>query len=176
MGWTLVWLHRPHPSLLLCYHHLEILSKKIFFIFRATPVAYSSYQGRGQIGATATATPDLSHICDLYHGLRQYQILNPLSKARDQTRILMDTSQVLNLLSHNGKSHLEILNHFYIVGSGCTRKLSSEYPNKVERTLSLESDTSFYLGKLSPSSKKQHDTSFLFDDYVSYLLCLTSGK
>ena len=28
---------------------------------------------------TATATPDLSHGCDLYHSSRQHQILNPLS-------------------------------------------------------------------------------------------------
>ena len=33
--------------------------------------------------ATATATLDLSHICDLCHSLQQHQILNPLSKARD---------------------------------------------------------------------------------------------
>ena len=38
----------------------------------------------------ATATPDLSHICDLHHS--SCQILNPLSEARDQTYILMDTS------------------------------------------------------------------------------------
>ena len=40
---------------------------------------------------TATATPDLSHICILHHSLQQRQILNPLSEARDQTCILMDT-------------------------------------------------------------------------------------
>ena len=32
---------------------------------------------------TATATPDLSLICDLYHSSRQCQILNPLGEARD---------------------------------------------------------------------------------------------
>ena len=53
---------------------------------------------------TAAATPDLSRICDLRRTLWQCQILNPLSKARDQTHILMDTSQVLDLLSHEGKS------------------------------------------------------------------------
>ena len=53
---------------------------------------------------TATATSDLSSICDLYYNLRQYWILNPLSEARDQTCILMDTSQVPNLLSHNHSS------------------------------------------------------------------------
>ena len=55
--------------------------------------------------STATATLDLSHIgnlvcaaCDLC------QILNPLSEARNRTHILIDTSRVLNLLSHNGIS------------------------------------------------------------------------
>ena len=32
---------------------------------------------------TATATQDLSSICDLPHSSRQCQILNPLSEARD---------------------------------------------------------------------------------------------
>ena len=42
--------------------------------------------------ATATATPDLSCICGLYHSLWQSWILNPLSKARDCTHILMETA------------------------------------------------------------------------------------
>ena len=50
----------------------------------------------------ATATLDLNDICNLCHSFQQHQILNPLSKARDRTCILMDTSQVLNSLSHNG--------------------------------------------------------------------------
>ena len=41
-------------------------------------------QARGQIGATAAG---------LYHSSRQHQILNPLSKTRDEICILMDTSQ-----------------------------------------------------------------------------------
>ena len=44
--------------------------------------------------ATATAVPDPSRICDLHHSSRQHWILNPLRKARYQTCILMDTSQV----------------------------------------------------------------------------------
>ena len=44
--------------------------------------------------ATATAVPGPSHICDLHHNSRQCQILNPLSKARGQTHVLMDTSHI----------------------------------------------------------------------------------
>ena len=43
---------------------------------------------------TATATLDLRHVCDLHHSSQQCCILNPLSKARDQTCVLMDTSQI----------------------------------------------------------------------------------
>ena len=50
---------------------------------------------------TATATPDPCCVCDPCHSLWQRVIHNPLSKARDQICIFMDTSQVLNPLSHN---------------------------------------------------------------------------
>ena len=43
---------------------------------------------------TATITQDLSHVCYLHHSSRKRQTLNPLSKARDQTCILMDASQI----------------------------------------------------------------------------------
>ena len=51
--------------------------------------------------ATPTATGDPSLVFDLRHSSWQPWIFNPLSKARDQTCILMDTRQVLNPLSHN---------------------------------------------------------------------------
>ena len=44
--------------------------------------------------ATVTATQDLSRVCDLHHSSQQHRVLNPLSKARDPTRILMDPSRV----------------------------------------------------------------------------------
>ena len=43
---------------------------------------------------TATAMPDPSRTCDLHHNSQQCRIPDPLSKARDWTRVLMDTSQV----------------------------------------------------------------------------------
>ena len=43
---------------------------------------------------TAIATPDPRRVCDLHHSSRQHRILNPLSKARDRTCILMDASRV----------------------------------------------------------------------------------
>ena len=55
---------------------------------------------------TTTATRDLSHICDLHHSSWQRWILNPLSRARDQTLILMDSSWVCNPLSHKRNSSL----------------------------------------------------------------------
>ena len=43
---------------------------------------------------TATAMWDPSHVCTLHHSLRQREILNPLSEARDRTCILRVTSQI----------------------------------------------------------------------------------
>ena len=43
---------------------------------------------------TATAMADPSRVCDLHRSSRQHWILNPLSKARDRTCNLMDTSQI----------------------------------------------------------------------------------
>ena len=37
---------------------------------------------------------DLCCICNLHHSSQEHQILNPLSKARDQTHVLMNASQV----------------------------------------------------------------------------------
>ena len=45
---------------------------------------------------TAIAIWDLSCICDLHHSSWQRRILNPLSRAGNQTHILMDTCQFVN--------------------------------------------------------------------------------
>ena len=85
--------------------------KKIFPVFqifffllflKTAHVAYGSSQARDQIKselqqsayATARATQDPSCVCDLCHSSGQCQIADPLSEARDQTWIYMDTSWV----------------------------------------------------------------------------------
>ena len=65
-------------------------------LFRAAPAAYGSSQARDRNGAAA---PGLRHShshagselpFDLHHSSWQHRILNPLSQARDGTRLLMD--------------------------------------------------------------------------------------
>ena len=58
--------------------------------------------------ATATAMPDMSYICDLRYSLWQHWILNPVSEAGGRTCILVNTSPVLNMLSHHRNSILKI--------------------------------------------------------------------
>ena len=65
-------------------HHMEVLRLGV-----ETELQLPAY-------TTATAMHDLS-ICDLYHSLLQRQICNPVMEAREQTRILMDTSWVHSL-------------------------------------------------------------------------------
>ena len=43
---------------------------------------------------TATTMQDRSHVCDLHHSSQQHWIPDPLIEARDQTRNLMDISQI----------------------------------------------------------------------------------
>ena len=83
-----------------------------FFLFRASlwHLAVPGLVVKSELQLPATATPDLSHIYDICCSLQQHQILNPLSKARDRTCILMDTSWVSNSLSHNGNSQISYLN------------------------------------------------------------------
>ena len=72
------------------------------FFFRAAPMAYGNSQANGwefelQLPAytTATATQDPSHVFNLPHSSWQCQILNLLSKGRDGTCVLMDTSRLI---------------------------------------------------------------------------------
>ena len=60
----------------------------------------------------ATATLDPSCFCDLRHSSQQHQILNPLSKTRDQSCILMATCQISLPMSHDGNSYVKLLCEF----------------------------------------------------------------
>ena len=95
-----------------------------FCFFLATPVAHGSSWARGQVGTTAeasttaTATPDLSHICDICPNLQQSQILNPLSEARDGIFIL--TRYYVGFLTHwitMGAPACLIWNRFFEIAS-----------------------------------------------------------
>ena len=80
-------------------------------LFRAAPMTYGTSQVRGRIGAqlsaytTARSEPRLWPTPQLWQ-----RILNPVNEARNQTRILMVTSQVHNPLSHKGNSKFLIFN------------------------------------------------------------------
>ena len=52
--------------------------------------------------ATAIAMPDPSRVCQLPHSSEQCQILNPLSKARDWTLVLLATSWICYLWAMMG--------------------------------------------------------------------------
>ena len=54
--------------------------------------------------ATATAMQDPNCVCDLHHSSQKHWILNQLSRTRDLTCVLMDTSWV-HYLSHGRNSN-----------------------------------------------------------------------
>ena len=79
----------------------------------------------------AIATPDPSNICNLHHSSWQWQILSPLSEARDQTCIFMATNHVCNPLSHSRNSSaifrlkfilmIKKINYFYQMITTCVK-------------------------------------------------------
>ena len=69
------------------------------FLFRAAPVAYGGSQARSPAGAIATSlylysSAESEPLLQSTPRLTQCRTLNALSKAMDQTRVLMDTSWV----------------------------------------------------------------------------------
>ena len=72
----------------------------LFLLFRAACVAYGNSQARDRIRAAAASlchshSNTVSELClQPNHSSQQCQILTPQSKARDQTLVFMDTSQV----------------------------------------------------------------------------------
>ena len=89
------------------YHSKAIYSSKLFFFFFFFSVFLGPHLWHMEVPrlgvkseprlpayATATATWDPSHICNLYHSSQQHKILNPLSEARDRIRNFMVPSRV----------------------------------------------------------------------------------
>ena len=84
---------------------------------------------------TDTAMQDPSCVCDLHYSSQQHQIPNPLSEARDQTHIPMDTSRILKPLSHSRNSYLPFL--FWAIYSQMSGHLLiislKSYPNPTKK-------------------------------------------
>ena len=79
---------------------------------------------------TATAMPDPSCICDLYRSLWQCWILNPLSEAKDRTRILMDTSWVRYHWATMETPCISFFFFFLLLGPTVTRWWKKRWWNK----------------------------------------------
>ena len=108
-----------------------------------------------QVYATATATLDLSCICNLCHSLWQCWILNPLSEARDQIHIPR-----------------QVCYHCTTMGTPCSSWFFSEFLTTI---LSCPLDISNYTSHISKSSclNKIHH---LLSQTCSYLGIPCLGK
>ena len=96
------------PSPLFCFLGFVFV---FVFCFLGPPLGHIEVPRLGvkselqlRVYTTAMATQEQSRLWDLHPNSRQHRILNPLSKARVRTCILMDTSPVLNPLSHKRSS------------------------------------------------------------------------
>ena len=84
-------------------------------------MGYGISQARDQIAAIAVSlhhshvTQDLSCVCNLRHSSRHHRIPDPISEAKDQICILMDTSQVYFRCATTGTPSFFIVKFF-----GCT--------------------------------------------------------
>ena len=84
---------------------------------------------------TATAKQDLSRICYLHHSSRQHQILNPLSKAGDQTYNLMVLSQICFRCTTTGTPKKQ---DFYVMPKYSPFPLYSLFPSQKGRFVCSE--------------------------------------
>ena len=86
--------------------------------------------------------PDLSHICDLHHSSWQYQLLNPLNEAKDQTCNFMDTNQIHFRWAMMGTLYLES----WFLSSDLQTCVVSRYDSADKRVLFFSSISFFFLG------------------------------
>ena len=94
-------LCRQHCLFVYLFMYLFLFYFSLVFCFLGPHLWHMEVPRRGvklelQLPAytAATATQDLSLICNLHHSSLQHRILNPLSEAKDQTHILTDTSRI----------------------------------------------------------------------------------
>ena len=92
--WVTLLFNRNWHSIVSQLYFNTICFWFVFLFLRVIPAAFGGSQPQLPASATATATWDLSLVCDLYHSTWQHQILDPPSEARNWTLILMDTSWV----------------------------------------------------------------------------------
>ena len=122
---------------------------------------------------TATAMWDWSCVCDLHHSSGQCQILNPMSKARDQTSNLMVLSRIcfcwatMELLSYY------LLTNYNILGPPLLKSLLCCHFSRITQScflwcpFSLSSAHAKFSGPLlwvfrNQKNKSTFQTSFLF--------------
>ena len=112
---------------------------------------------------TAMATRDLSHICKLHHSSWQRWILNPLSEARDQTRILMNTSRIHSHCTTTGTLYKTILKKEIKI-------------NSYVLAIALWVINSMYIRKThsAPASDPLVFSLILLQKQVNYLIFITS--
>ena len=84
----------------------------LFFVFLG-PHLWSM-----EVPRLATAISGLSHVCNLHHSSQQDWVLNPLSKAKDQTCVLMDTSQVCFRWATMGTPDVLFLLSYFVLYEG----------------------------------------------------------
>ena len=102
------WLHHQHSDTTAAktrlLRHVFLQDFSLFFFFFCILGLHPQHMEVPSLGvelklqvlahATATVTQDPSRVCDLYQSSQQGWIPNPLNKARDRTRNLMDTSWI----------------------------------------------------------------------------------
>ena len=70
------------------------LLKRLYFFFFLAFIFVGLHLQHMEVPRLGVQLQDLSCVCDRHHSSQQCQILNPLSKARDPTQILMVSSWV----------------------------------------------------------------------------------
>ena len=113
--------HSQHLPLFTNQEALVTLSGKggfFWFCFFSLSAPRLGVQSELQMPAyaTVTAMPALSHICDPHHSSTQRQIPDTLSKARDQSRILMYTSRIHFRYTTMVTPRLRFLQRLHYVG------------------------------------------------------------